>query len=145
MINNVILVGRLTRDVEVKYTQSGTAVASFRLAVERNFKNQNGDKEADFINCQIWKKGAETLAQYTQKGNMLGVVGRLQTSSYQDRDGKTVYKTEVVVENFQLLGGNKQQGQQSQPQNNGYNQGFNGQQAEMDMTYNIPSDADLPF
>lgn len=142
MINNVTLVGRLTRDIEVKYTQSGTAVASFSLAVERNFKNQNGTKECDFINCQIWKKGAEILAQYTQKGSMLGVTGRLQVSNYEDKNGNKVYKTEVVVENFQLLGG-KQQGQS---QNNGYNQApFSGQQEAMDMTYQMPSDKDLPF
>lgn len=151
MINNVTLVGRLTRDVEVKYTQSGTAVASFTLAVNRNFKNQNGEIEADFINCVIWRKPAETMAQYTHKGSLIGAVGRLQTRSYDDKNGQRVYITEVVCDNFQMLeskksGGDGQpQQQQTKPQNNGYNQGFSGQQAEMDMTYQMPSDADLPF
>lgn len=151
MINNVTLVGRLTRDVEVKYTQNGTAVASFTLAVNRNFKNQNGEIEADFINCVIWRKPAETMAQYTHKGSLIGVVGKLQTRSYDDKNGQRVYVTEVVCDNFQMLeskksGGTEQlQPQQTKPQNNGYNQGFSGQQTEMDMTYNMPSDADLPF
>lgn len=103
MINNVVLVGRLTRDPELRYTGSGTAVASFTLAVNRNFKNQNGQMEADFINCVLWRKPAETLAQYAHKGALIGITGRLQTRNYENQQGQRVYVTEVVCENFQLL------------------------------------------
>lgn len=103
MINNVVLVGRLTRDPELRYTGSGTAVASFTLAVNRNFKNQNGQIEADFINCVIWRKPAETLSQYAHKGALIGVTGRLQTRSYDNQQGQRVYVTEVICDNFQLL------------------------------------------
>lgn len=103
MINNVVLVGRLTKDPDLKYTANGQAAASFTLAVNRSFKNANGDREADFINCVIWRKSAETLANYARKGTMLGVTGRIQTRNYENQQGQRVYVTEVVVENFQLL------------------------------------------
>ncbi|WP_315307800.1 single-stranded DNA-binding protein [Enterococcus devriesei] len=103
MINNVVLVGRLTKDPELKYTASGTGVATFTLAVNRNFTNQEGNREADFINCVIWRKSAETLANYARKGTLLGVTGRIQTRSYENQQGQRVYVTEVVAENFQLL------------------------------------------
>jgi single-strand DNA-binding protein len=103
LINNVVLVGRLTKDPDLRYTSSGTAVATFTLAVNRNFTNQNGDREADFINCVIWRKSAETLANYARKGTLLGVTGRIQTRSYDNQQGQRVYVTEVVAENFQLL------------------------------------------
>ncbi|HCR4860913.1 TPA: single-stranded DNA-binding protein, partial [Enterococcus faecium] len=76
MINNVTLVGRLTKDPDLRYTASGTAVATFSLAVNRNFTNQNGNREADFINCVIWRKPAETMATLAKKGSLIGVVGR---------------------------------------------------------------------
>ncbi|MBJ1525657.1 single-stranded DNA-binding protein, partial [Enterococcus faecium] len=76
MINNVTLVGRLTKDPDLRYTASGTAVATFTLAVNRNFTNQNGNREADFINCVIWRKPAETMATLAKKGSLIGVVGR---------------------------------------------------------------------
>lgn len=103
MINNVVLVGRLTKDPDLKYTASGTGVATFTLAVNRNFTNQDGTREADFINCVIWRKSAETLANYARKGTLLGVTGRIQTRSYENQQGQRVYVTEVVAENFQLL------------------------------------------
>ena len=103
MINNVVLVGRLTKDPDLRYTASGSAVATFTLAVNRNFTNQNGDREADFINCVIWRKPAETMANYARKGTLLGVVGRIQTRNYENQQGQRVYVTEVVCENFQLL------------------------------------------
>lgn len=103
MINNVVLVGRLTKDPDLKYTGNGQAAASFTLAVNRSFKNANGDREADFINCVIWRKSAETLANYARKGTLLGVTGRIQTRNYENQQGQRVYVTEVVVENFQLL------------------------------------------
>ena len=103
MINNVTLVGRLTKEPDLRYTSNGTAAASFTLAVNRSFKNANGDREADFINCVIWRKAAETLANYARKGTLLGITGRIQTRNYENQQGQRVYVTEVVVENFQLL------------------------------------------
>ncbi|EIT2042663.1 single-stranded DNA-binding protein [Enterococcus faecalis] len=103
MINNVTLVGRLTKDVDLRYTSSGTAVGQFTLAVNRNFTNQNGDREADFINCVIWRKAAESLANYARKGTLIGLTGRIQTRNYENQQGQRVYVTEVVIENFQLL------------------------------------------
>ncbi|EOJ21627.1 single-strand DNA-binding protein [Enterococcus faecalis EnGen0338] len=103
MINNVTLVGRLTKDPDLRYTQSGTAVGQFTLAVNRNFTNQQGDREADFINCVIWRKAAESFANYARKGTLIGLTGRIQTRNYDNQQGQRVYVTEVVVENFQLL------------------------------------------
>ena len=113
MINNVTLVGRLTKDPDLRYTGNGTAVAGFTLAVNRNFTKKDGEQEADFINCVIWRKPAETLANYAKKGSLIGVVGRIQTRSY-EKDGQRVYVTEVVVDNFQFLESrSKQEDQQS--------------------------------
>ena len=103
MINNVVLVGRLTKDPDLRYTSSGTAVATFTLAVNRNFSSQNGEKETDFINCVIWRKSAEILANYAKKGSLIDVTGRIQTRNYENQQGQRVYVTEVVAENFQLL------------------------------------------
>ncbi|MSD84445.1 single-stranded DNA-binding protein (plasmid) [Lactobacillus curvatus] len=103
MINRVILTGRLTKDPELKYTSSGTAVGSFSLAVNRQFTNANGDREADFINCVIWRKSAENFANFTHKGSLVGIDGRLQTRNYENQQGQRVYVTEVVVDNFSLL------------------------------------------
>lgn len=103
MINNVTLVGRLTRDPELKYTPSNIAITTFNLAVNRNFKGVNGEREADFINCMIWRKQAELLAEWCKKGNLVGITGRIQTRSYDNQQGKRVYVTEVVADTFQLL------------------------------------------
>lgn len=102
-MNNANLVGRLTRPVDLRYTQTGIAYGSFTLAVSRKYQNKNGEREADFINCVIWKKGAELLANYTQKGSLIGVSGPIQTRSYDNQQGQRVYVTEVLVENFDLL------------------------------------------
>lgn len=103
MINNTVLTGRLVQDPELKYTGSGVAVISFRLAVNRNFTNANGEREADFINCQAWRGTAEVIANNLNKGSLIGVEGRIQTRNYQDNDGKTVYVTEVVVDTVTFL------------------------------------------
>ena len=121
MINRVVLTGRLTRDPELKYTQSGNAVCSFTLAVDRQFRNQNGDREADFINCVIWRKSAENFSNFTHKGSMVGVDGRIQVRNYENQQGQRVYVTEVIVDNFALLESRNSQG-------NGYNQPQNNQQ-----------------
>jgi single-strand DNA-binding protein len=103
MINQVALTGRLTRDVDLRYTQGGTAVASFTLAVDRNFTNAQGERESDFINCVIWRKSAENFSNFTRKGSLVGVQGRLQTRSYDNAQGQHVFITELVVDNFALL------------------------------------------
>ncbi|WP_105208052.1 single-stranded DNA-binding protein [Streptococcus suis] len=103
MINNVVLVGRLTRDVELRHTPSNQAVATFTLAVNRNFKNVDGNREADFINCVMWRQQAENLANWTKKGHLIGITGRIQTRSYDNQQGQRVYVTEVVAESFHVL------------------------------------------
>lgn len=130
MINQVVLVGRLTKDPELKYTQgSGKAVARFTLAVNRPFANSNGEKDADFINCICWNGIAQALADHQQKGNLIGVIGRIQTSSYQGQDGKTVYKTEVVADAVQFLEPKQSNGKKSnkQGQSGGQQGQYNGQ------------------
>jgi single-strand DNA-binding protein len=112
MINNVTLVGRLTKDPELRYTPSGDAVANFTLAVNRTFKNAQGEQEADFIMCQVWRKPAENVANYLKKGSLAGVTGSIRTRNY-DKDGQRVYVTEVHCESVQFLepkgsGGNNQ-------------------------------------
>ena len=107
MINNVVVTGRLTRAVDLRYTSNGTAFASFTLAVDRPFKNQNGEKETDFINCVMWRKPAENLANYTNKGSLIGVEGRIQTRNYEGGQGQRVYVTEVLAERFTFLESSK--------------------------------------
>ena len=103
MINRVVLVGRLTKDPELRYTPSGLAVVRFTIAVNRQFSNQSGEKEADFINCVAWRKQAENLANFQRKGNLIGVEGRIQTGSFEGQDGKRVYTTDVVADSIQFL------------------------------------------
>lgn len=152
MINQVVLVGRLTKDADLRYTSGGQAVATFNLAVNRNFTNQSGEREADFVNCVIWRKPAETLVNYANKGTLLGVVGRIQTRNYENQEGRKIYVTEVVCDNFQLLEPKKDNQQQN---NQSYHQdsmpgmdkrGFNndsdpfGNSSQIDI-----SSQDLPF
>ena len=113
MINQTVLTGRITRDLELKYTGTGTAVLSFSIAVERPFKNAQGERETDFIDIVAWRKTAENIAQYFKKGDGIGVVGRIQTRNYENNEGRKVYVTEVVAENFDFPIQNKNQ-QQSQ-------------------------------
>lgn len=103
MINRVILVGRLTKDPELRYTPNGVAVATFTLAVNRTYTNQQGEREADFINCIVWRRQAENVANYLKKGSLAGVEGRIQTRSYENQEGRKVYVTEVVADSVQFL------------------------------------------
>ncbi|MGM9924397.1 MAG: single-stranded DNA-binding protein [Bacillus sp. (in: firmicutes)] len=103
MMNRVVLVGRLTKDPDLRYTPSGVPVATFTLAVNRTFSNQQGEREADFINCVVWRKPAENVANFLKKGSLAGVDGRIQTRNYEGQDGKRVYVTEVVAESVQFL------------------------------------------
>lgn len=103
MLNSIVLTGRLTKDVDLRFTKSGTAVGSFTIAVDRQFRSANGERETDFINCAIWRKSAENLAKFTHKGSLVGIEGHIQTRTYDNAQGNKVYVTEVVVENFALL------------------------------------------
>ncbi len=102
-MNKVVLIGRLTKDPELRYTSSNIPTASFTLAVNRPFQNQSGVREADFINIVIWRKQAETAKKYLAKGSLVAVEGRIQTRNYDGADGKKVYVTEVVADNFEFL------------------------------------------
>ena len=139
-VNNVVLVGRLTKDVELKYTQSGMAVAKFILAVNRQFK-KDGQPDADFITCTAFSKTAENLANFMRKGSQIGVVGSIQTGYYDDKDGKRVYTTDVICNNIQFLEsrqeqqGGQQQYQAPQPQ----------YQAPKQQYRQPMNDEDLPF
>ena len=103
MLNRVILIGRLTRDPELRYTPSGVAVTQFSLAVDRPFSNQQGEREADFINIVTWRKLAETCANYLSKGRLTAVEGRIQVRNYENNEGRRVYVTEVVADNVRFL------------------------------------------
>lgn len=144
MINNTVLVGRLTKDVDLRYTPSNVAVATFTLAVNRTFKNENGDREADFINCVMWRQQAENLASWAKKGALIGVTGRIQTRSYDNQQGQRVYVTEVVAEQFQLLESrnsqSQSQGQQKQAQQETPDFSRSANANPLDI-----SDDDLPF
>ena len=107
-MNKVILMGRLTRDVEVKYTQSNTPVASFSLAVNRRFVRQGEERQADFVNIVAWSKLGEFCSKYFKKGQQVGVIGRLQTRNYEKEDGTKVYITEVVAEEAYFADSNKE-------------------------------------
>lgn len=124
-MNKVILIGRLTRDPELRYTQSGSAVTTFTLAVDRRFTNQNGEREADFINCVAWQKTAEFVANYFKKGRAMALEGRMQVRSYEANDGQRRWVTEVVAEQIEFVGpknenagGNRQDYQNNNYQNN---------------------------
>lgn len=137
MINRTVLVGRMTKDVDLRYTQAGKAVGNFTLAVNRPFKNQQGEQEADFINCTIWGKGAENLANYMKKGSQVGADGRIQTRTYEGNDGKTVFITEVIADSVQFL--------ESKSSQSG-NQSNQSSEPPKDMGGPIDiSDSDLPF
>lgn len=149
MINNVVLVGRTTKDPELRYTPSNVAVATFSLAVNRNFKDANGERETDFINCVIWRQSAENLANWAKKGALIGITGRIQTRSYENQQGQRVYVTEVVAESFQMLesrsareGSNANQGDTSGAfgNDNGY-AGPYGQQAPQQQGPNFARDS----
>lgn len=108
-MNKVLLTGRLTKNPELKYTTSNVAVNQFSLAVNRNFKNAEGVYEADFINCVAYRKSAELIAEWTKKGDLLGIEGRMQTRSYDDKEGNKRYATEVIVDNVEFLATGKKE------------------------------------
>lgn len=139
MINNVVLVGRLTVAPDLRKTPNGVSSLQGTLAVNRNFKNQNGEREADFINFQSWRGVADVIAQYCSKGSLIGITGRLQVRSY-EKNGERRYVTEVIAETVTLLEKrNNNQNNQNSNQSNGYNSPFAGSNP-LDL-----SDDDLPF
>ena len=103
-MNKVVLIGRLTRDPELRYTGNNTPVASFSLAVNRNYSNQAGEREADFINIVVWRKQAENVKNYLTQGSQVAIDGRLQTRTYDDQNGQRRYITEVIADNVEFLG-----------------------------------------
>lgn len=144
MINNVVLVGRMTKEAELRYTPSNIAVATFTLAVNRDFKGENGEREADFINVVLWRQAAENLANWTKKGSLVGVTGRIQTRNYDNQQGQRVYVTEVVADRFQLLESKGDNQGQTQQQNAAPNFARNNNQQMATNPLEI-SDDDLPF
>lgn len=116
MLNNVVLIGRLTKDPELRYTTSGTATASFTLAVDRSYTNQQGERETDFIPIVVWRKLAETCANYLGKGRLVAVEGRIQVRTYDGNDGQRRWVTEVVAENVRFLDRAKEDGGVSRSQ-----------------------------
>ena len=147
MINNVVLTGRITRNLELKQTSNNNSSLNITLAVERTFKDQNGQKQTDFISCKAFGKRAEIIAQYCQKGDLIGITGSIQTGSYQKQDGSTVYTTDVMVDGLSFFPKPKQDNQANQfnqhlnnfnqhnlAQNNAYN-GYNAPQSNDAMNY----------
>jgi single-strand DNA-binding protein len=175
MINRVVLVGRLTKNPELRYTPNGVAVTSFTIAVNRPFSNQQGERDADFIPVVVWRRQAENAANFLQKGSLAGVDGRIQTRSYENNEGRRVYITEVIADSVQFLepkgarhaeGGNnyvpsapQPSNQPSQQRGGGYapsnNQSMSGGQNQGAPSFDDPfagdskpidiSDDDLPF
>src|SRR5690625_2825133 len=141
MINRTVLVGRMTKDVDLRYTQTGKAVGNVTLAVNRPFKNQNtGEYDADFIPIVIWGKQSENLAQYMKKGSQIGVDGRIQTRTYDDKDGKKVYVTEVVADSIQFLESKQSNKSTERQQIDAYNAELEKHGNPIDV-----NDDDLPF
>ncbi|MDY2519631.1 single-stranded DNA-binding protein [Weissella cibaria] len=163
-MNHVSLIGRLTKEPELRYTTSGAAVASGTIAVNRDFTNANGERESDFINFVIWRKAAENFVNMTAKGSQVGLEGSWQTRSYENQQGQRVYVSELVVSNFTLVETKEQteqrKGQSAQQGNDGFKStpsqnNFNGQQAPQQGSFSpndmygkdLPplNDDDLPF
>lgn len=141
MTNRAVLVGRLTKDPELRFTSNGIAVTTFTLAVNRPFKNANGEQEADFINIVVWKKAAENVANYTSKGSLVAIDGRIQTRSYENKDGQRVYVTEVVADSVQFLDTKKKEESQQQQTRYTHDPG----DPFKDAPQTDISDSDLPF
>lgn len=164
MLNRTILIGRLTRDPELRYTPAGVAVTQFTLAVDRPFTSQGGEREADFIPVVTWRQLAETCANYLRKGRLTAVEGRIQVRNYENNEGKRVYVTEVIADNVRFLestqnregggassggaipeepsygGGNSGRGNNNFSRNNNNQDPFSGDGKPIDI-----SDDDLPF
>lgn len=151
MVNRVVLVGRLTKDVEVRKTPTGLSVASFTVACNRRQSSQSQERQADFIGCVAWRQTADFLGQYAKKGALVAVEGRIQTRNYDGADGRKVYVTEVVCDSVQLVGSrndNSNMNQGYQPQTNNYAPSFAADPGFDDFSSGVSLDIssdDLPF
>lgn len=156
MINNTVLQGRLTKDIDLKYTGSGTAVGNFTLAVERSFKNAQGERETDFINCVVWRKQAELMSQYLSKGDPVNIIGSIQTRNYENNEGQRIYVTEVVANQFSFVPkvtgdnqekkSNSKSNQESQKKNDNPFEDIKSSENPFDQSnVNDIEDEDLPF
>lgn len=138
MINNVVLTGRLTKDVDLKHSQSGVAIGNFTLAVARNYKNASGNYDADFINCVAFKKLAETVANYAHKGSLIGVTGNINTSLVEDKStGKKINYVKVIINQVQFLESKNSSNSNKTQSNNQNNTSFKGS--------DLVTDDQLPF
>lgn len=151
MLNRVVLVGRLTKDPELRYTSSGVAVATFTLAVDRNYTNSQGEREADFIPIVTWRQLAELCANYLKKGRLTALEGRMQVRHYENQEGRRVYVTEVVADNVRFIDSNRERQEDSSPSsgnkmnpNEERNQGNRDPFAGESEPFNLSED-DLPF
>lgn len=151
MLNVVVLTGRLTKDPDLRTTGSGISVATFPLAVNRAYTNSEGRRDADYINCVIWRKSAENFCNFTSKGSLVGIQGKLQSRSYENKDGQKVYVTEVVVDQFSLLESKKEQAnrQRSNNSDNFKDSNYTNLPATDNVSTNYEgidiTDDDLPF
>lgn len=141
-MNKVFLIGRLTADPELRYTPSGSAVCNFRIAVDRRFTNQNGEREADFFNVVVWNKSAENCAKYLSKGRQTAVEGRLQNRSFDGNDGQRRNVTEIVADNVEFLSNGQGKPQSNSNDDHGYNGGYGDMGLGEEVVF---SDDDVPF
>jgi single-strand DNA-binding protein len=145
-MNKVVLLGRLTKDIEVRYTESGTAVGNLTLAVKRRIKNTDGEYESDFINCVCWKETAETMNKYLKKGDPVLVEGRIQTRNFEDKDGNKRYATEVVIEHMDFVSSKKEQTTEVKEELKEEKNPFEDMKEKVEADQSIEiSDEDLPF
>ncbi len=149
MINRTVLVGRLTKDPELRRTANDIAVTSFTVAVNRPYTSQSGDREADFIQCVAWRRQAETVERFLSKGSLVGVEGRIQTRSYDDQDGNRKYITEVVCDSVQFLDTKSSNDSDSRDRRNTYDATTSKNQNKSkdidDSADDLISEDDLPF
>lgn len=141
-MNKVCLIGRITKDPEIRYTANNVAVATFSLAINRTYKNANGEYDADFINCIAFRNTADLLGKYVHKGDQLGIQGHIQTRNYDDKDGKKVYVTEVVVDSLYFLQDKREEKNEEKPVQN--EEPVNDPYKDFGEAIEI-SDEDLPF
>ena len=149
LLNKIILIGRLTRDPELRYTPNGTAVCNFSLAVERNFTNRDGEREVDFIDIVVWRRQAENCANHLAKGRLVAVEGRLQIRSYENSEGQKRRATEVVANNVQFLDwgndNNNRSRNQSQSKQTQSKQSSAKQQNQVKQNTDDEDDIEVPF
>lgn len=143
MLNKVILMGRITQDLEVKQTPSGVSVLSFTVAVQRSFARQGEERQTDFINCVAWRQQAEFIGKYFRKGRMIAIEGNLRTRTYDDKNGSKHYVTEVYVDNVSFTGEKADAGYQQNDYNNGYQNNNYNQAAPQNNYNNASSNNDL--